>query len=66
MLRGWVLEINLRTGNNLNPDKGHALGIQSPVQNWRRGKYGFDTEVMTQEKNHRQLEQRGKKHMLRG
>ena len=53
--------------NNLNPDKCHALGIQSPVQNWRRGKYGFDIEVMAQEKNHRQLEQRGKtKHMLRG
>ena len=48
-------------GNSLNPDACHALGIQSPVQNWRRGKYGFDIEVMAQEKNHRQLEQRGKK-----
>ena len=54
-------------GNSLNPDKRHALGIQSQVQNWRRGKYDFDIEVMTQEKNHTQLEQRGKKkHMLRG
>ena len=48
-------------GNSLNPDKRHALGIQSQVQNWRRGKYDFDIEVMTQEKNHTQLEQRGKK-----
>ena len=51
------MEINLRTREHLNPDKCHALGIQ----------YGFDTEVMAQEKNRRQLEQRGKqKHMLRG
>ena len=34
----------------------HALGIQSQVQNWRRGKYDFDIEVMTQEKNQTQLE----------
>ena len=50
-------------GNSLNPDKRHALGIQSLVQNWRRGKYDFDIEVMTQEKNHTQLEQRGKKNI---
>ena len=50
-------------GNSLNPDKRHALGIQSLVQNWRRGKYDFDIEVMTQEKNHTQLEQRGEKNI---